>query len=125
MISPRPPWSCLLVAIAFAPWWQAAVRVQYRPSNGIDAPVLKTEVKPNYTKKAIDAKIEGSIWLECLVTPKGQCSDIKVVRSLDSKCGLDKQAIKAAHKWRFIPAKKQNQPVPALVTIYMYFTLPK
>ena len=71
----------------------------------------------------MDAKIHGSVWLECVVTPKGVCTDIRVVRSLDSVFGLDEEAIKAVRKWRFIPGKKEQQPVHVLVTIELFFAL--
>jgi TonB family protein len=69
------------------------------------------------------AKIQGSVWLECVVVPEGVCVDIHVVRSLDPVFGLDQEAVKAAKQWRFIPGRRLNQPVPVLVTIDMNFTL--
>jgi len=95
----------------------------YRPGNGVDSPILVKEVKPQYTPEAMRAKIQGSVWLECVVVPEGVCADIRVVRSLDPVFGLDQEAVKAARQWRFIPGKKQNQPVPVLVTIELNFAL--
>ena len=95
----------------------------YRPGSGIEPPVVVKEVKPQYTPEAMRAKIQGSVWLECVVVPEGICVDIQVVRSLDPVFGLDQEAVKAAKQWRFIPGKRQNQPVPVLVTIDMNFTL--
>lgn len=130
MVPSRPVLASLLVALSFPLFLQASAfgaqdAVPYRPPTSISLPTVVKEVKPQYTQKAKDAKIEGSVWLECVVTPKGVCSKIKVVRSLDSVFGLDKEAIKAVRQWRFIPAKKQNQPVPMSVTIEMRFWLPK
>jgi TonB family protein len=95
----------------------------YRPGNGVDAPILVKEVKPQYTPEAMRAKIQGAVWLECVVVPEGVCVDIQVVRSLDPVFGLDQKAVEAARQWRFIPGKKQNQPVPVLVTIELNFAL--
>ncbi len=95
----------------------------YRPGNGVDPPILVKEVRPQYTPEAMRAKIQGSVWLECVVVPEGVCVDIQVVRSLDPVFGLDQEAIKAAKQWRFLPGKKQNQPVPVLVTIELNVAL--
>lgn len=95
----------------------------YRPGSGIESPVLVKEVKPQYTPDAMRAKIQGSVWLECVVTPEGVCVDIQVVRSLDAVFGLDEAAVKAARLWRFIPGKRLGQPVPVLVTIQLDFGL--
>jgi protein TonB len=95
----------------------------YRPGNGVDPPILVKEVKPNYTPEAMRAKIQGSVWLECVVVPEGVCADIQVVRSLDPVFGLDQEAIKAARQWRFVAGKRLGQPVPVLVTIELNFAL--
>jgi len=95
----------------------------YRPGNGVESPILLKEVKPNYTPEAMRAKIQGSVWLECVVLPEGVCADIQVVRSLDSVFGLDQEAIKAARQWRFIAGKRLGQAVPVLVTIELNFAL--
>ena len=49
------------------------------------------------------AKVQGSVWLECIVMPDGSVGDVKVTRSLDPIFGLDQEAIKAAKQWRFRP----------------------
>jgi len=90
---------------------------------GVEMPVLTTEVKPDYTQAAMRAKIQGSAWMECIVEPTGVCSTIKVVRSLDGELGLDQQAILALFQWRFLPGRKDGQPVRVLVTVEMNFTL--
>lgn len=95
----------------------------YRPGNGVEPPVLVKEVKPQYTPEAMRAKIQGSVWLECVVTPEGVCVDIQVVRSLDPVFGLDEAAVRAAKLWKFIPGKRLGQAVPVLVTIQLDFGL--
>ena len=95
----------------------------YRPGNGIEPPVLVKEVKPQYTPEAMRAKIQGSVWLECVVIPEGVCTDFQVTRSLDPVFGLDQEAIKAARQWRFIPGKRLGQPVPVVVSIELNFGL--
>ena len=95
----------------------------YRPGSGITTPRVIREVKPAYTPDALRAKIQGEVWLDCVVTPGGDVGTCDVVRSLDGVFGLDQEAIKAAKQWRFSPGMKQGVPVPVLVTISMGFTL--
>jgi TonB family protein len=89
----------------------------YRPGSGVSVPRVIREVKPQYTSDAMRARIQGSVWLECVVQPNGQCTDIQIVRSLDPTFGLDREAIEAAGQWRFAPGTRFGEPVPVLVTI--------
>jgi protein TonB len=94
-----------------------------RPGNGVSLPEVITEVKPQYTAEAMRAKVQGVVWLECIVMPDGSVGDVKVTKSLDSVFGLDQEAIKAARRWRFRPGTLQGQPVPVIITIELTFTL--
>jgi TonB family protein len=95
----------------------------YRPGSGITLPSVLREVKPAYTADAMRAKVQGSVWLECIVMPDGSVGDVKVTRSLDPIFGLDQEAIKAAKQWRFRPGMRQGEPVPVIITIELTFTL--
>jgi len=97
-----------------------AARV-YRPGDGVSAPILVKEVKPQYNPEAKQAKIEGSVTLECVVETDGAVGEVHVTKSLDP--GLDREAIKAAKQWRFEPGTKDGKPVPVLITLEMTFTL--
>ena len=95
----------------------------YRPGNGVELPQLVREVKPQYTADAMRAKIQGAVFLECVVLPDGTVGDVRVTRSLDSTFGLDQEAIRAAKQWRFRPGTRFGEPVPVLITIELTFTL--
>jgi len=95
----------------------------FRPGSGITLPTVLREVKPAYTADAMRAKVQGSVWLECIVMPDGSVGDVKVTRSLDPIFGLDQEAIKAAKLWRFRPGMRQGEPVPVIITIELTFTL--
>ena len=88
-------------------------------------PRVLREVKPNYTEDAMRAKVEGVVVLQCVVTTDGIVADVRVIRSLDSKFGLDLEAIKAAGQWRFQPGKRMGETVSVLITIELTFTLKK
>lgn len=95
----------------------------YRPGSGVTTPRVLREVKPQYTSDAMRARVQGTVWIECVVQPTGVCTDIQVVRSLDPTFGLDQQAVRAAAEWRFAPGTRLGEPVPVLVTIELTFTL--
>lgn len=95
----------------------------YRPGSGVTVPRVVREVKPQYTADAMRAKVQGVVWIECVVMPDGTVGDVKVIRSLDPVFGLDQEAMKAARQWRFVPGTRQNEPVPVIVTIELTFTL--
>lgn len=104
-------------------WGQNTGGGAYRPGNGVENPRLVREVKPAYTADAMRAKIQGAVWLECVVLPDGTVGEVRVVRSLDSTFGLDQEAVKAAKQWRFAPGTRFGEPVPVLITIELTFTL--
>jgi TonB family protein len=95
----------------------------YRPGNGITLPQLIREVKPQYTSDAMRAKIQGTVWVECVVRQDGTVGDAHVIRSLDSTFGLDEAALAAARQWRFHPGTRMGEPVSVLITIELTFTL--
>jgi TonB family protein len=94
-----------------------------KPGNGVSAPRLIKEVKPSYTRAALEAGIQGAVLLEGVVQPDGALHSLRVVRSLDSTYGLDDQAVRAASQWLFAPGTKEGAPVPVLITIELSFTL--
>lgn len=95
----------------------------YRPGNGVTLPRVLREVKPQYTADAMRAKVQGTVWLECVVNSDGTVGTVEIVRSLDQTFGLDAEAVKAAKQWRFAPGTRFGEPVAVLVTIELTFTL--
>jgi TonB family protein len=96
----------------------------YRPGAGIQNPVLLKEQKPVYTSDAMRAKIQGVVQLEAVVDENGLVNDVRVTRSLDKQYGLDQEAIKAARRWLFRPARdRDNKPVPIVITLELTFAL--
>ena len=90
---------------------------------GTKPPVMLHQEKPEYTLEAMRARIEGSVLVECVVQPDGACTNVRLVRSLDQRFGLDQQALRAAALWRFVPGTLLGKPVPMLVTIQIGFSI--
>jgi TonB family protein len=95
----------------------------YRPGNGVSLPEVVHEVKPEYTRAAMDAFIQGTVWVECVVNESGDVADVEVTRSLDKEYGLDQAAIDAARQWKFKPGRKDGKAVAVRITIELTFTL--
>lgn len=95
----------------------------YQPGNGVSAPRLVKEVKPFYPQAARDAKIQGTVLLSAVIRDDGSVGDVAVTRSLDTKYGLDAEAIKSAKQWTFTPGMKDGKPVAVKVSIEIAFTL--
>jgi TonB family protein len=96
----------------------------YQIGNGISAPSIVRQTKPNYTPDAMKAKIQGDVTLEAVVMPDGTVGDVRVIKSLDKRMGLDDEAIKAAKLWLFNPGKDRGgKPVPVMVTLILSFRM--
>jgi len=91
---------------------------------GVSPPVVLRQVTPQYTPDAMRAGIEGRVLLQGIVDPTGHLRDVSVVYSLDSRLGLDGEALKAFRQWRFTPGRLHGRPVPVAVTADFAFTLP-
>lgn len=98
-------------------------REVHRPGGRVTTPKLIYEVKPQYTARAMEEKVEGEVVMECVVKADGTVGDIKIVRALHED--LDKAAMDAAAQWRFEPGTRDGKPVNVLVAIAMAFSLKK
>jgi TonB family protein len=106
---------------------QAQSERVYKPGEdaGVTLPRVIREVKPTYTPAAMQAKIQGAVWMTVTVLASGEVGEVTVTRSLDKDYGLDEQAVSAARQWKFSPATKDGKAVPVEVTVEMTFTLKK
>ena len=93
----------------------------FRPGSGIEPPRLLREVKAIYTDDARRRGITGDVDLEIVVKRDGTVDDVRVRRGLDT--GLDQRAIAAVREWRFVPARRQGEPVDVVVEVSVEFTL--
>ena len=102
------------------PWPPSGV---VRAGSGVAMPRVIKEAKPSYTAAAVRARVEGRINLEAVVHPDGTVGEVRVVRSLDKKYGLDEQAVTAVKQWRFAPVRTADVAVPVLVEVELTFSL--
>jgi TonB family protein len=85
-------------------------------------PRLIHKVDPQYTKEALDAKLQGTVALDAVIGIDGIPSDIKVVRALGM--GLEEKAIECLRQWRFSPGSSHGEPIPVKVRVEINFRIP-
>lgn len=116
----------VLASFAIALFICAAATAQttvYKPGNGVSLPVVVHEVKPEYTREAMQQQIQGSVFMLVVVLDSGDVGDVQISKSLDAEYGLDQAAITAAKQWKFKPGTRDGKPVAVEVTVQMTFTL--
>jgi TonB family protein len=103
----------------------AASLLQSQPRLNSQAGKLRIihSVVPEYTKAALDARIEGYVVLYFLVSMDGTVSDIKVLKGLGY--GLDEKAIECFQQWRLSPGTSQGEPISTHATVEIKFRLPE
>ena len=92
-------------------------------AEGVTPPVLVREIKPDYTREAMDHRQEGRVYIEAVVLPDGSVGDIRAVYGLEPDYGLTQQAIRSVARWRFRPGTLRGNAVPVVITVEMSFTL--
>jgi TonB family protein len=85
----------------------------FRPGGDVSAPTVVKDVRVSYTADALRAKVQGGVALEAVVGADGSVGEVRVVRSLDRRDGLDEEAVKALKQWQFTPGKKMAAPCPS------------
>lgn len=95
----------------------------FNVGNGVRAPTVVSQVKPDYTPQAQTARIQGAVLMNVVVLADGAVGTVAVERSLDTMFGLDEQAVKAMKRWTFKPGTKDGKAVAVRVHVEMTFTL--
>jgi TonB family protein len=95
--------------------------------NGSQAPSkpifdFKQPAVPTYPPESIRAQEQGRVVLRVLVDAEGIPRSLEIARS-SGYASLDKSALAAVRKWRFIPAKSDGAPVEAWVDVPVNFSL--
>ena len=96
-------------------------RVQPVPVGGhIREPRRLTYVPPVYPTIAQTAKVEGMVILEATIDETGAVRDVRVLRSIPL---LDRAAVDAVSRWRYLPTTLNGVAVPVIMTVTVRFTL--
>jgi TonB family protein len=93
-------------------------------NNGVVMPQCLYCPQPEYSQKALESKISGTVLLEVTVTLEGQVTKPIVIKGLGA--GLDEKALKAVTQWKMKPAAALNgKPVSCRVQIELTFKVPQ
>ncbi|MBW2092453.1 MAG: energy transducer TonB [Deltaproteobacteria bacterium] len=79
-------------------------------------------VKPQYPRYCRRRNQEGTVIIAVAINRQGEQTDVKIVRS-SGYLRLDKAAMKALQKARFLPARKGGKAVPATKRVAFTFRL--
>jgi periplasmic protein TonB len=90
---------------------------------GVSAPAVVSQVRAEYTEAAKAQRIQGEVEVEAVVLADGSVGEVVVTDSLDTKYGLDQQAVNAIRQWTFKPGLKDGKPVAVRITIVARFSL--
>lgn len=85
-------------------------------------PGLTSPIRPRYPRSSRMNKEQGSVILRFLVRENGQAEDIRIVQGSGYK-GLDKAAVTAVRKYRFLPAYQNHQPKESRCSLTITFRL--
>ncbi|MGB7055732.1 MAG: energy transducer TonB [bacterium] len=80
------------------------------------------QVKPKYPSILVKAGIEGQTVVKALVDIDGSIMDVQILKSSGNQM-LDEEALRAARKWKFSPAKQRDKFVRVYVSIPINFRL--
>jgi len=83
-------------------------------------PNLINRVEPLYPGVAKQARIEGTVVLEAIITPEGRVSSIKLISGHPL---LVKAAMEAAGQWVYEPTRLNNEPVSVILSMTVNFRL--
>lgn len=84
-------------------------------------PERTNDVQPEYTPEAIEAAVQGAVFLKLTVDTEGTVVQAVVDEGLGY--GLDESAIAAAKQLKFTPAKRNGKPFKATFRYRFDFTL--
>ncbi len=88
----------------------------------IQEPRQLLDVRPAYPASAFQRRIEGWVELELDIGSDGAVQDVKVVRSEPTRV-FDREAIRAAQRWRFEPRRENGVAVATRVRKTVSFKL--
>ncbi|WP_047538064.1 energy transducer TonB [Methylotenera versatilis] len=77
---------------------------------------------PDYPPTSRRLGEEGRVLMKVLVSADGSAENVQIEKSSGSE-RLDNAAVNAVKRWRFIPAKKNNQALSAYVIVPVKFSL--
>jgi TonB family protein len=106
--------------------WKDASYPEFRartsaPENEVAPPTPTHHTNPSYTGKARRAHFQGVLVMWVVVGVQGDIEQAAVEKPLG--LGLDQNALRAVRTWKFTPATRNSEPIPARVEVEVSFRL--
>jgi len=101
----------------------AGQSVRQLGTKGCINPAPLYPMDPQYTEAAEHAQMAGDVEIDADVLSNGLVGEVRITKSLDTKYGLDQQAVAAAKGWLFDPARCNGAPVAMTVGLIIEFRL--
>jgi TonB family protein len=99
----------------------AGAWVSARPGAAtIPEPRKLKHVAPDYPEDAQRGRIQGSVFIECVVSPQGKVAELRVLRGIPE---LNKAALAAVKRWEYTPTLLDGKAVPVTMTVTVNFRL--
>jgi protein TonB len=86
----------------------------------VSVPEKIRDVKPYYPEMAREAKVQGIVIIEAVISSSGDVQEARVLRGHHM---LDDAALEAVRQWRYTPPLLNGQPVSVVMTVTVNFTL--
>jgi protein TonB len=77
-------------------------------------------VPPVYPEFAREARLQGVVILECVISPQGRVEAVKVLRGVPT---LDEAAVEAVRQWAYTPTLINGVPTSIVMTVTVNFML--
>lgn len=91
-----------------------------RVSSGVAAGMLVYQLKPQYPRLAVQARIQGTVVLQAVIGKDGTVQDLRLISGHPL---LAPAAIEAVKQWRYRPYLLNNEPAEVDTQINVNFTL--
>lgn len=86
----------------------------------IKQPQKVRHVPPVYPRFALEARVQGVVFLQAVIDETGDVQDLQVLKGVPL---LDQAAIDAVRQWKFTPTLLNGVPVPVFFTVTVHFRL--
>lgn len=112
--------------------WQAALQAPqktndelkpfvYKPDEVTTKARILSKPSPEYTEKARNVGIVGTVILQMVLSSTGEVTDVRVIQRL--RGGLTTQAVRAARRIQFEPATSDGKPVSQYIRFEYNFNI--
>jgi periplasmic protein TonB len=91
-----------------------------RVGGQIKEPSKVNNVPPLYPDIAKQARVQGVVVLEAVISPSGGVTNVRVLRGVPL---LNDAAVNAVKQWRYTPTTLNGQPVAVVMTVTVNFRL--